>query len=204
MSYLRETDLGRTSPISAFVQEVFGFLPNVFRSQGLLSRIPEAVAGLASAVLLRERALTRIRKESLMLAVAAAYRNVYCFTWHYHRLRVAGVPDSQLDQIVVDHHQAGLSRPDAALLDFVLKLATRAPWLSARDITVVREHGFTDASILEAILVTALTNFFCTLSAGLGPSPDFDPPAIPRTTVASVPDADSFVSGTSGPYLDSV
>jgi RNA polymerase sigma-70 factor (ECF subfamily) len=203
MSYLRETDCPRTFPTSAFVQEV-GFLPNVFRAQGLLPRIPEAMAGLASAIISREQGLTRVQKEIVMLAVASAYRNAYCAAWHCHSLRALGMPNSQLDQIIVDHHRAGISRSDTALLDFVRKLATRAPWVSARDIAVVREHEFTDEAILEAIVVTALSDLFCTLASGLGPLPDFDPPAIPAATMTSVPDASAFVGGTSGPYLSSV
>lgn len=201
MSYVQETDLGRTS---VSVEEVFGFLPNLFRAQMLLQRIPEAVACLANAVVLRERALTRTRKESVMLAVAAAYRNSYCVTLCHNTLQSLGMSASQLDQLVLDHNQAGLSRPDAALLDFALKLATRASWLSAEDIAVVREHGFTDDSILEAILVTALTNLLCTMSAGLGPSPDFDPPATPWAGVTPPPDPSSYIGGTSGPHLESV
>jgi RNA polymerase sigma-70 factor (ECF subfamily) len=204
MSYLQETVLGGTSPISVSVQELFGFLPNLFRAQMILPRIPEAVACLANAVVLRERALSRIRKQSVMLAVAAAYRNSYCFTLCHHTLQSLGMPYSQLDQLVLDHHQAGLPRTDTALLDFALKLATRAPWLSAEDIAVVREHGFADESILEAIFVTALTNFLCTLAAGLGPLPDFDPPPIPGASVTSVGDPGSYIGGTSGPHLESV
>ena len=51
-------------------------------------RIPEALSGLATAVILPEQALTRIRKQSMMLAVAAAYRNVYCGAWHHRSLRL--------------------------------------------------------------------------------------------------------------------
>ena len=196
MSYLREMDLGETSQISVSLREVFGFVPNVFRVLGLLSRIPEALSGLATAVILPEQALTRIRKQSIMLAVAAAYRNVYCVAWHHRSLRLLGVPDSQLNRIISDHHHGGLSRLDAALLDFGLKLATRAPWLSARDICQMRVHGFTNESILEAIIVTAMATLFCTLSAGLGPPPDFDPPAIPEAALAPMPDVGSFVGGT--------
>jgi RNA polymerase sigma-70 factor, ECF subfamily len=204
MSYLREMDLEETLCASVSVQEVLGFLPNLFRAQMLLPRIVEAVAGLAGAVVLRERALTRIRKECIMLAVAAAHRNLYCVTLHRHTLQALGIPHSQLGQIVIDHHEAGLSPPDIALLDFSVKLATRAPWLSPQDIAVVRSHGFADESILEAILVTALTKLFCTLSSGLGPAPDFEPPAISAASVRSLPDAGPYIGGTSGPHLHSV
>ena len=114
------------------------------------------------------------------------------------------MPNSQLYQLVSIITEPELSQPDTALLDFVLKLAKRAPWVSAEDIAVVREHGFTDESILEAILVTALTNLLCTMSAGLGPSPDFDLPAIPWASVTSPPDTGSYIGGNSGPHLGSV
>jgi RNA polymerase sigma-70 factor (ECF subfamily) len=204
MSYLREVVTEGTPAISLSIRDAFGFLPNLFRVQTLRPRILEAVAGLSRAVVLEERALTRIQKESVMLAVAAAYRNVYCVTLRRHTLRSLSMPDSQLDRILTDHHQAGLSSPDKALLDFALKLATRAPWLSAENVAVARAHGFGDGAILEAILVTALTNFLCTLSAGLGPTPDFEPPAIPATRAAALSDAGPFIGGTSGPYLASV
>jgi RNA polymerase sigma-70 factor (ECF subfamily) len=114
------------------------------------------------------------------------------------------VSDDQLDRIVMDHHQAGLSRPDAALLDFALKLATRGPWLSAKDIAVLRDHGFSDECILEAILVISLTDFFSTLSIGLGSSPEFEPAAIPGAHKTLPPDVGCFVGGTGGPYLPTV
>jgi hypothetical protein len=70
------------------------------------------------------------------------------------------VLDDQLNKIVSDHHQAGLSRPDTVLLDFALKLTRSGPWLSGEDIAALRDQGFTDESILETILVTGLTDSF--------------------------------------------
>jgi hypothetical protein len=125
MSYLREVDLGATFPPFVSFQKLFGFVPNLIRAQTLLPRILEAEAGVADAVLFEERALSRTQKASIVLGIAAAYQNVYWVTAHYHRLLSLGMPDCQLDQIVIDHRQAALSRPDAALLDFALKLATR-------------------------------------------------------------------------------
>jgi RNA polymerase sigma-70 factor (ECF subfamily) len=204
MSYLREVDLGATFPPFASFQEHFGFIPNLFRAQTLLPRTIEAEARIARAVLFEEQALSRTQKESILLAVAAEYGSTYCVTKHQHTLRSLGMPDHQLDQIVLDHHQAGLSRSDTVLLDFALKLAISAPWVSGEDIAALRNLGFTDESILETILVAGLSDFFCTLSTGLGPAPDFEPPTIPRRRNTPPPDARLYVGGSAGPYLRSV
>ena len=204
MSYLREVDINATFPPFAPLQEIFGTEPKLFRAQTLLPRLIEAEAGIAATVLLNERILSRIQKEFIMLTVAAAYRNSYCLIEHHQKLRSLGVTERDLDQIVSDHHQAGLSLPDTALLDFALKLTVLAPWLSDKDIALVRDHGFADESILEAILVTALADFLCTLSTGLGPSPNFEPRLIPGSANVSPPDPGSYVGGIAGPYLRTV
>jgi uncharacterized peroxidase-related enzyme len=201
MSYFVEVDLGSSFQPFDALQNRFGIVPNLFRAQSVLPRLIEAGTELSAAVLWKERALSQSHKEFVALVVAAARRNTYCFTQHHQTLRSLGVREDQIDAVVRDHDQAGLSRPDTALLDFALKLAISAPWVSGEDITQLRDHGFTGESILEAILVTAVTDFFCTLSTGLGPLPDFPPREIPGSHRASPPDTGSYVGGTAGPYL---
>jgi RNA polymerase sigma-70 factor (ECF subfamily) len=201
MSFLQEVELSKTFPPFASLEKVFGFVPNLFRAQTLLPRAIDAEAGIARAVLFEEGALPRIRKETILLVVAAANRSAYWITAHHQALRALGAPDRQLDQIVIDYRHAGLPLPDIALLTFALRLARNAPWLSGADIGALRSHGFNDESILEAILTTALSGFLCTLSAGLGPSPDFEPPAMPGVTTPTPPGARPYVGGIAGPYL---
>jgi RNA polymerase sigma-70 factor (ECF subfamily) len=203
MSYFQEVELSPTFAPFASFQTLFGFVPNLFRAQTQLPRLIEAELGISAAVLLREGNLSRTQKEYIMLLVAAAHRNTYCFTGQYQSLRLLGIPNRQIDQIVIDYHLAGLSRSEAALLDFALKLAMNAPWLSREDIAALRDKGFSDESILEAILVTGLAKLLCTLSTGLDPSPDFEPREIPHSSSPPVPDARRY-GGTSGPYLRSV
>jgi RNA polymerase sigma-70 factor (ECF subfamily) len=151
-----------------------------------------------------EATLSKARKVCIMLAVAAAvYRNTYCVTAHYQMLRSLGIPEWQLDRIVFDSCRAGLPTLDTALIDFALKLAADAPSVSGKDIEALREHGFADKAILEVILATALSNFFCTLSVGLGASPDFEPRAIPGDDRAPTKDH-AYVGSTAGPYLRTV
>jgi RNA polymerase sigma-70 factor, ECF subfamily len=206
VGYFREVDLGSSFAPFAVCKEHFGFIPNLFRAQTLLPRVIEAEAGIAAAVLLKEQALSRIQKECMLLALAAAHRNTYCVTAHYQMLRLLGVPERQLDRIITDYRQADLSPADTALLDLALKLGKHGPWVSRDDVTGPFALGFTDESMLEAVLITGLTNFLCTLATGLGATPDFEPMQIPTTGPAPSPGAHSPQMGkeSSGPYLKAV
>src|SRR5262249_42510143 len=205
MSYLRETELGVDFAPFASFREHFGFVPNLFQAQTLLPRAIEAEAGIAATVLLKQEALSRTQKEYILLKVAAAHHNTYCVTAHHHMLRSLGVPDGQLNQIMVDHRRANISAADVALLDFALKLGKHTPWISREDIVKLRNHGFTDESVLEAVLVTGLTNFLCTVSVGLGSAPDFEPKKISSgETTQQLDNQSSRHHETSGPYLRAV
>jgi RNA polymerase sigma-70 factor (ECF subfamily) len=187
----------------ASLQEVFGFVPSLFRAQTLLPRAIAAEAAIAKAVLGQEGALSRTRKEFMLLAVAAAYRNTYCVALHNQMLRSMGAVESQLDQFLSDYC-AGLSARNAALIDFAVKLAINPTWISASDIAIPQQRGVADEGILEAILATALSNFLCTLAIGLDPSLDFELRAIRRNQNVSPPDEHAHVGAVSGPYLRSV
>jgi len=212
MSFLRKVQLDKGfSPFVAF-QENFGFIPNLFRAQTLLPRVIEVQAHIAGMVLLKEKSLSRVQKEQILLTVAAAIQNLYCVTQHAQILRSLGIPAPQLEQLLSDHHRAGLSAADTALLDFALKLSRNAPSLDWEDIEALRKCGFDDGSILEAILVTALTRFLCTLSVGLAPESDFEPRKLPPATITPQREVgfqgsisyDAHVARKKGPYLKAV
>src|SRR5215471_15562980 len=106
MSWLRQVELGASFPPFASLQDGLGFIPNLFRAQGLLPEAIEAEAQIAGVVLLKEVGLSRTTKESILLQVAAAHQNTYCVTAHYQILRSLGIPERQLDQMMIDHHGA--------------------------------------------------------------------------------------------------
>ena len=184
MSFLPEVELSETFWPFAFFRESLGFVPNLFRAQTLLPRVIEAEAHIADAVLQKESALSRRQKECMLLVVARANQSTYCVTAHWQMLRALGMSEGELDQMVTDHHRAGLSDADVALLDFGLKLSQQPTWVGREDVEALRQHGFTDEQILEAVLITALTEFLCTLSVGLGAAPDFEPKRLLSTQTA--------------------
>jgi RNA polymerase sigma-70 factor (ECF subfamily) len=175
-SYLRTVPLSPdTFEHFAFFREAFGFIPNIFRAQTLRPDFLEAEAQMVRTVLLTEDILPRAQKEYILLVISAANLNTYCVAVHCEMLRALGVSEEDSDQIAVDHHQAGLSAADTALLDAALKLNRHATEFAQEDIDVLRQHGFSEEQILEATAMTALTRFLNTLQMGLGPVPDFVP-----------------------------
>ncbi len=162
-------------PPFAFFKEKFGFVPNIFRAQTLRPDVVEAEAQVVGTILLTDDVLSRKEKEYILLVISAANLNTYCVAVHCEMLRALGIPEEQSDQIAVDHHQADLSEADRALLDFALKLGTRPGTFGSEDIESLRRHGFADKQILEAVVMTALTDFLNTLQMGLGTTPDFTP-----------------------------
>jgi len=198
MSYLAEVELGQFPPFAA-LQDYFGYVPGLFRAQTLLPRLIDAETGLIDAVLMSEQALSRIQKEFIVLSLAAELRNQYCLTEHDQLLQLLGVPEQQLDRMIAGRRQAGLSPADTALLDFALKLGRHGS-VSQEDMNGLLANGFTDESVLEAILTTALARFLCTLSIGTGVTPDFEP----RQPLPGEPDRSPSAEGSSEPYVGAV
>src|SRR5438477_10223183 len=161
MAYLKEEDIGDPfEPFSAFREEL-GFVPALFRAQTLLPQVIAAEAALIACVVSTQHALSRLQKECIRLIVAAERRNAYCVSAQYQTLQLLGVPEFQLDAIMADHRDAGLSPETARLLSFVLALCANgfAEWTHS---------GLDQKSTLDAIVTTALERFLCALSIGLG------------------------------------
>jgi RNA polymerase sigma-70 factor, ECF subfamily len=87
------------APLAVF-RENYGFVPGIFRAQGVLPRLVEAEASLADAILFNDTGLSRIEKESIALAEAVAQANAYCAALHYQTLLLLGVPSPRLAALV--------------------------------------------------------------------------------------------------------
>ena len=172
--YFPSPELDQQFPPFADLQKALGFVPGLFRAQTLLPRAIEAEVRITQSVRFTEKALSRAQKECLILAVAAASRNTYCVTGHARALEALGVSPEVIDDVATDFRHAQLPAKDVGLLGFGLKLSRHPTWIGTTDIDSLRTLGFADDAILEAVLVTALTQFLCTLSTGLGVRPDYE------------------------------
>jgi RNA polymerase sigma-70 factor (ECF subfamily) len=127
---------------------------------------------------------------------------VYSVTARAAILRQLGLSAPEIQQILMDFRNAGLSTQDLALLDFCLKLGTDGNSNDARDVATLRSIGFEDVAILEAVLACALARMLTVLSAGVGAKPDFEPlQASLPSTVRKRPARDQPIHGSRGPYI---
>lgn len=173
--YLRAPDLGGPAfPPFAFFERTFGFIPNIFKAQSLRPDMIEVETEAVRGILVSEDHLSRVRKEFILLAVSAANTNSYCVAVHCEILRGLGVDLDIADRVALDHRNAGLPAEDVALLDFALKLGRRPLDYGRPDPEGLMRLGFTQEQVLEAVVMTALTNFLNTLQMGLGVEADFD------------------------------
>jgi RNA polymerase sigma-70 factor, ECF subfamily len=172
----QETRSAEDFPLYAFFREQYGFIPNLFRVQTLRPDVLEAEVETLEKILLPEDHLSRTQKESILLVISAANLNTYWVSIQGQMLSALGVPPEESDHLVEDHREAAIKAADIALLDEVRKLAyPLAPSGAGFEWDALRAHGFSAAQIVEAVAMSALSNFLNTLQAGLGPVCDFSP-----------------------------
>jgi uncharacterized peroxidase-related enzyme len=91
---------------------------------------------------------------------------------HENDLRSVVASDEQRQAVQRDYRTAGLSQREVALLDFAVKL-TKSPWdVRKDDVDALREHGFTDEQLVDAVHCIAYFNFINRVLDGLGVDPE--------------------------------
>jgi alkylhydroperoxidase family enzyme len=77
---------------------------------------------------------------------------------------VQALADGRLDD-------AGLSEAERALLEYVTKVTEAAYRTTPDDVQILREHGWTEPQIAEAVYITALFAFFNRVADAFGIPP---------------------------------
>ena len=157
------------------VQEKAGFVPNVFLA--LAHRPDEFRAFLAyhDALMGRPGGLSQAEREMIVVATSSANHCLYCVIAHGAILRVRAKNPLIADQIAVAYAKADITPRQRAMLDFAVKVATRADTVGAEDHAALAAHGFGEDDIWDIAAITALfalSNRIASV-AELRPNPEF-------------------------------
>ncbi len=167
-------DLPRSRPQ---LVAVYGFLPNLFRVQSAIPYAVEAEQRLIDTVVVRQGRLSRDQKDAILNGVATVRGSDYCRALFGHAL--ATLPDR-----------------NSALFDFSLKLAKHGPWVSGHDLLTLKNSGFDERAILEAIVTTGVGLMLCTLADGLRPRLDTELKSSAPAELLNVPEPHDWPEGS--------
>jgi len=78
----------------------------------------------------------------------------------------------QVEAIVQDYRHAGLTPAEVAMLAFAEKVTLHAYRITERDWQELRDHGFSDAEILDILLTATGRTFFSKTMDAIGAGPD--------------------------------
>jgi RNA polymerase sigma-70 factor (ECF subfamily) len=169
---------GASIPINlaSLLRDQYGFVPGVFRCQALWPELLAAEIKALEFLVFGDEHLSRVQKESILLAVSVANLNTYGVALHSQVLAVLGMSPECIDAIIHASENPPLGKADQLLLSQVSHLLT----LTRRDAVAFDQDtlaavGYSQPQILEAIATASLGEFLNTLAFGLGVPPDFPP-----------------------------
>jgi uncharacterized peroxidase-related enzyme len=112
------------------------------------------------------------RYELATVAAARRLRSSYCALAHGKILAERFLEPHEVAEVARDHHAAGLDPADVAVMDLADKVAADAASVTEADIARLRNHGLTDADILDVVLAAAARCFFSKVLDATGAEPD--------------------------------
>jgi uncharacterized peroxidase-related enzyme len=112
---------------------------------------------LSESLLFSDGALQRRHKEMIATFVSSANQCDYCWDSHGFFYRVHGGSIESLNALLgCDLDGGNLTKPERALLEFVDAVNQGGKSITSASVQSLREQGWTDLQIAEAIHLTAL------------------------------------------------
>src|SRR5580692_12561408 len=160
--------------IYEYVLSRWGFVPNYFEALGHDNQLLQDQVNLFTNAMFVERGLPKLIKEQIATVVSAINMSSYCLPAHLEILGRMGMDKTLCRKLSIDYKLAPLEPNVMELLKFCEKLTTNPGDMRRADIEKLRELGWNDAAIFDAVLVTSLYACANRFSPGLGLTPDFD------------------------------
>jgi len=150
---------GELAAIYGAIASARGDIAEVHRAQSLNPRALRAHLDLYRAVVFQRSTLDRVARERIAVVVSTANRCSYCVAHHAEALRQVGDEPAVVASLARGEAPAGLRGADARLLAWADRAARDPAACTEADVLDLREHGFDDRAILDAVLTVAYFSF---------------------------------------------
>ena len=156
-----------------YIRERWGFVPNYFYALGRDAQLLQDQMNLFTNAMYEERGLPRLIKEQIALVVSGINISSYCLAAHLEILGSLGIDKATGRKLALDYARAPVEPKVMELFRFVDKLTRHPGDMEKADMDRLREAGWSEAAIVDAVLVASIYACANRFSAGLGLMPDF-------------------------------
>jgi uncharacterized peroxidase-related enzyme len=155
------------------ILEQTGQLGDIFKLLALDEKIYFATDGMIQKYLLDETTLSYNTKESIALLISLENGCKMCVDVHKGIAKMLGMSEDRIEEVLQGVDAMNVPKGEKALLNFCIKASGKENYkILKSEIDALKEYGYSDIQILEAVSITGYFNYINTLSNvfGLGQS----------------------------------
>ena len=151
------------------ILEKTGQLGEIFKLIAIDEKVYNATDMMVQSYLLNETSLSYDTKEAIALLISKENGCKMCVDVHKSIAKMLGLTEERIDEILQGVDSINTNDAEKALLNFCIKAAKKDSYkILKEEIDALKEMGYTDVQILEAVSITGYFNYINTLSNVFG------------------------------------
>ncbi len=151
------------------ILEKTGKLGEIFKLLAIDEKIYFATDAMVQKYLLDETTLSYDIKEAIALLISQENGCKMCVDVHKSIAKMLGLSDAKIEQILQGVDAMDVDAKEKALLNFCIKAASKENYkILKEEIDALKEMGWSEKQILEAVAITGYFNYINTLSNVFG------------------------------------
>ena len=107
-------------------------------------------------------------KEYIAILVSLENSCPMCVGEHERLSKLLGIPEEQINAVKAGFEEADLPQAQKLLLRFCVKAAKQSYKVTAEEVEALRQAGYSDSQLLEAVALVGYFNYINTISNAMG------------------------------------
>jgi len=146
-----------------------GNLGEIFKLLAIDEKVYMATDGMAQGFLLNETELSYEIKEAIALLISEENSCKMCVGLHKNIAKMLGLSEEKIEEILAGVESMTNDDNEKALLNFCIKASKKDNYkILKEEIDALKEMGWSDIQIIEAVAITGYFNYINTLSNVFG------------------------------------
>ncbi|WP_373035744.1 carboxymuconolactone decarboxylase family protein [Sulfurimonas sp.] len=147
------------------ILEKTGKLGEIFKLLAIDEKVYFATDGMIQKYLLDETALSYEIKESIALLISVENGCKMCVDVHKSIAKMLGLSDERIEEVLQGVDAIHTSDEEKALLNFCIRASKKDNYkILKEEIDALKDMGYSDVQIIEAVAITGYFNYINTLS----------------------------------------